>query len=40
MPGFEPRNPAYAQRIQSSFDRQRVMALLQTLMTMHGKPNP
>lgn len=28
MPGFEPRNPAYAQRVQSSFDRQQVMVLL------------
>jgi len=26
--GFEPRNPAYAQRVQSSFDRQQVMKLL------------
>jgi acyl-coenzyme A thioesterase PaaI-like protein len=23
MPGFEPRNPAYAQRDQSSFERQQ-----------------
>ena len=28
MPGFEPKNPAYAQRVQSSFDRQQVMKLL------------
>ena len=28
MSGFEPRNPAYAQRVQSSFDRQQVMKLL------------
>ncbi|MEO8156520.1 MAG: PaaI family thioesterase [Betaproteobacteria bacterium] len=28
MPGFEPRNPAYAQRVQASFDRQQVMVLL------------
>ena len=28
MPGFEPRNPAYAARVQASFDRQKVMALL------------
>ncbi len=28
MPGFEPSNPAYAQRVQSSFDRQQVMVLL------------
>jgi len=28
MPGFEPRNPVYAQRVQSSFDRQQVMKLL------------
>ena len=90
MPGFEIRNPLYAQRVQSSFDRQQVMTLLgatlsrlalgeceirlpfkpelsqqhgyfhggiigtiadsargyagftllQTLMTMHGKPDP
>jgi hypothetical protein len=40
MPGFEPGNPAYAKRVQSSFDRQQVMTLLQTLMTMHGRPDP
>ncbi len=28
MSGFEPRNPVYAQRVQSSFDRQQVMKLL------------
>ena len=28
MLGFEPRNPAYAARVQASFDRQKVMALL------------
>ena len=28
MSGFEPRNPAYAQRVQASFDRQQVMKLL------------
>src|SRR4249920_29993 len=28
MPGFEPRDPAYAERVQSSFDRQQVMKLL------------
>jgi uncharacterized protein (TIGR00369 family) len=28
MPGFEPRNPAYAARVQASFERQNVMALL------------
>jgi len=28
MPCFEPRNPAYAERVQASFDRQKVMALL------------
>lgn len=28
MAGFEPRNPAYAQCVQASFDRQQVMALL------------
>ncbi|HEX7954583.1 MAG TPA: PaaI family thioesterase [Burkholderiales bacterium] len=28
MAGFEPRNPAYAQRVQASFDRQQVMARL------------
>jgi len=28
MLGFEPRNPAYATRVQASFDRQKVMALL------------
>jgi hypothetical protein len=40
MSGFEPRNPAYAERVQSSFDRQQVMTLLLTLMTMHGRPDP
>jgi uncharacterized protein (TIGR00369 family) len=33
MPGFEPRNPAYADRVQSSFDRQQVMALLGAKLT-------
>ena len=28
MPGFEPKNPDYAQRVQSSFDRQQAMKLL------------
>ena len=28
MSGFESRNPVYAQRVQSSFDRQQVMKLL------------
>jgi uncharacterized protein (TIGR00369 family) len=28
MPGFEPKNPEYAQRVQASFDRQGAMALL------------
>jgi len=28
MSGFEPRNAAYAQRVQSSFDGQQVMKLL------------
>jgi len=28
MSGFEPGNPAYAQRVQSSFNHQQVMALL------------
>ena len=28
MPEFEARNPAYAQRVQESFDRQGVMALI------------
>jgi uncharacterized protein (TIGR00369 family) len=28
MFGFEPRNPAYAERVQSSFDRQEVRGLL------------
>jgi uncharacterized protein (TIGR00369 family) len=28
MSGFEPRNPAYAERVQSSFDRQQAMKLL------------
>jgi uncharacterized protein (TIGR00369 family) len=26
--GFEVRNPAYAERVRSSFDRQKIMALL------------
>jgi len=33
MPGFEPRNPAYAERVQSSFDRQQIMALLGAKLT-------
>jgi acyl-coenzyme A thioesterase PaaI-like protein len=33
MPGFEPRNPAYAERVQSSFDRQHVMTLLGAKLT-------
>jgi uncharacterized protein (TIGR00369 family) len=33
MPGFEPRNPAYAERVQASFDRQQVMALLGAKVT-------
>lgn len=33
MPGFEPRNPAYAERVQSSFDRQQVMVLLGAKVT-------
>ena len=33
MSGFEPRNPAYAQCVQSSFDRQQVMALLGAKLT-------
>ncbi len=33
MPGFEPRNPAYAERVQSSFDRQQVMLLLGAKVT-------
>jgi len=33
MPGFEPRNPAYAERVQSSFNRQQVMALLGAKVT-------
>ena len=33
MPGFEPRNPAYAARVQSSFDRQKVMALIGAKLT-------
>jgi uncharacterized protein (TIGR00369 family) len=33
MPGFEPRNPAYAERAQSSFNRQQVMALLGAKVT-------
>jgi uncharacterized protein (TIGR00369 family) len=28
MPGYEPKNPGYAQRVQASFDRQGAMALL------------
>ncbi|MEO8006738.1 MAG: PaaI family thioesterase [Betaproteobacteria bacterium] len=28
MPGYEPNNPEYAQRVQASFDRQGAMALL------------
>ena len=28
MPGYEPKNPEYAQRVQASFDRQGAMALL------------
>ena len=33
MPGFEIRNPLYAQRVQSSFDRQQVMTLLGATLT-------
>ena len=33
MPGFEPSNPAYAARVQSSFDRQKVMALIGARLT-------
>jgi uncharacterized protein (TIGR00369 family) len=33
MPGFEPRNSAYEQRVQSSFDRQQVMKLLGAKLT-------
>jgi uncharacterized protein (TIGR00369 family) len=33
MLGFEPRNPAYADRVQSSFDRQQIMALLGAKLT-------
>jgi acyl-coenzyme A thioesterase PaaI-like protein len=33
MLGFEPRNPAYAKRVMSSFDRQQVMALLGVKLT-------
>lgn len=33
MPGFEPRNPAYAERVQSSFERQQAMALLGAKVT-------
>ena len=33
MPGFEPKNPAYANRVQSSFGRQQVMALLGATLT-------
>ena len=36
MPGFEPRNPAYAARVQSSFDRQKVMALIGARLTKLG----
>ncbi len=32
MSGFEPRNPAYAQRVQSSFDRQQVTKLLGAIL--------
>ena len=28
MPGYEPKNPEYAQRVQASVDRQGAMALL------------
>lgn len=28
MPGYEPKNPEYAQRVRASFDRQGAMALL------------
>jgi uncharacterized protein (TIGR00369 family) len=31
--GFEPRNPAYAARVQASFDRQQAMALLGARIT-------
>jgi uncharacterized protein (TIGR00369 family) len=33
MSGFEPRNPAYAERVQSSFDRQQVMTLFGAKLT-------
>jgi uncharacterized protein (TIGR00369 family) len=33
MSGFEPRNSAYAERVRSSFERQRVMALLGAKLT-------
>ena len=33
MSGFEPRNPAYAERVQSSFDRQQIMTLLGAKLT-------
>ncbi len=33
MPGFEPRNPAYAERVRSSFDRQGIMALIGARLT-------
>jgi acyl-coenzyme A thioesterase PaaI-like protein len=33
MPCFEPRNPAYAERVQSSFNRQQAMALLGAKVT-------
>ncbi len=33
MSGFEPKNPAYAQRVQSSFDRQQAMKLLGAKLT-------
>jgi acyl-coenzyme A thioesterase PaaI-like protein len=33
MPGFEPGNPAYAERVQSSFNYQQVMTLLGAKLT-------
>jgi acyl-coenzyme A thioesterase PaaI-like protein len=28
LSGFEPRNPAYADRVRASFDRQKIMTLI------------
>ena len=33
MSDFEPRNPAYAERVQLSFARQKVMALIGATLT-------